>query len=207
MKILVFGATGPTGQQIVLQGLELGYEITAFVRDPGRLQIKHPNLSVITGDVLDPISVLNAVNGHNLIMSALGNGKSFKGKVFSIGIKNIVDAMNKYNTRRIIVMSAFGVGNSVKRVPFLPKIFYQTLLKSTFEDKEIGEKYLKQSNIDWTLVHPVILTNGLKSGNYKTGEFISVGTIPKISRADVAEYMLKLLSDKTSDKRTLMISY
>ena len=207
MRILVFGATGPTGQQIVYQGLELGYEITAFVRDPVRLPIKHPNLAVLTGDVQDPNSVLKAVQGHDLIMSALGNGKSLKGKVFSVGIKNIVDAMKQFQSKRIIVMSAFGVGNSLDRVPLLPKMFYQTLLKSTFNDKEIGEKYLKQSNLNWTIVHPVILTNGPKSGNYKTGELISVGSIPKISRADVADFMLKLLSDKTSHKRTLVISY
>jgi len=207
VRILVFGATGPTGQQIVYQGLELGYEITAFVRDPVRLPIKHPNLAVLTGDVQDPNSVLKAVQGHDLIMSALGNGKSLKGKVFSVGIKNIVDAMKQFQSKRIIVMSAFGVGNSLDRVPLLPKMFYQTLLKSTFNDKEIGEKYLKQSNLNWTIVHPVILTNGPKSGNYKTGELISVGSIPKISRADVADFMLKLLSDKTSHKRTLVISY
>ena len=207
MRILVFGETGPTGQQIVYQGLELGYEITAFVRDPVRLPIKHPNLAVLTGDVQDPNSVLKAVQGHDLIMSALGNGKSLKGKVFSVGIKNIVDAMKQFQSKRIIVMSAFGVGNSLDRVPLLPKMFYQTLLKSTFNDKEIGEKYLKQSNLNWTIVHPVILTNGPKSGNYKTGELISVGSIPKISRADVADFMLKLLSDKTSHKRTLVISY
>jgi putative NADH-flavin reductase len=207
MKILVFGATGPTGQQIIRQGLELGHEITAFVRDPGRLHAKHPNLSVITGDVLDSKSVLIAVQGHDLIMSALGNGKSLKGEVFSLGIKNIVDAMKKCNIKRIIVMSAFGVGDSLNRVPFLPKILYKTLLKRTFADKEIGEKYLKQSNLDWTLVHAVILTNGSKSGIYKSGEIISVGAFPKISRADVADYMLKLVSDKTSNRRTFVISW
>ena len=69
---------GRTGQQIVRQGLELGYELTAFVRDTGRLPIKHENLTVITGDVRDPKSVLNAVQGHDVILSALGNGKSLK---------------------------------------------------------------------------------------------------------------------------------
>ena len=87
----------------------------------------------------------------------------------------------------------------------LPKVFYKTLLKSTFVDKEIGEKYLKQSNLEWTLVHPVILTNGPKSGVYKSGEII-VGAFPKISRADVADFMLRLVSDKTTNSRTFVIS-
>jgi hypothetical protein len=65
--------------------------------------------------------------------------------------------MKQCHIRRIIVMSPFGVGDSLNRVPVLPKVFYKTLLKSTFADKEIGEKYLKQSNLDRTLVHPVIL--------------------------------------------------
>jgi putative NADH-flavin reductase len=207
MKILVFGATGPTGQQIIGQGLELGYEITAFVRNSGRLAIRHPNLTVITGNVLDPTTVLDAVQGHDVIMSALGNGKSLKGNVFSVGTKNIVDAMKKSDSRRIIIMSAFGVGSSLKDVPILLKLIYNTLLKNTFEDKAIGEKYIKQSNLDWTLVQPVTLTNGPKSGNYKTGELIDVGVIPKISRADVADFMLKLISDQTSIRHSLVISY
>lgn len=103
-------------------------------------------------------------------------------------------------------MSAFGVGNSLNRVPVLPKVFYKTLLKSTFDDKEIGEKYLKQSNLDWTLVHPVILTNGPKSGVYKSGEIISVGAFPKISRADVADFMFRVVSEKTTNKRTFVVS-
>lgn len=207
MRILVFGATGPTGQQIVRQGLEVGYEITAFVRDKGRLPLDHPKLSVITGDVLDPISVLNAIPEHDLIMSALGNGKSLKGNVFSAGIKNIVDAMKQCHSKRIIVMSAFGVGSSLDRTPPLLKMFYQTLLKHTFEDKKIGEDYLKQSNLDWSLIHPVILTNGPKLGTYKSGELISIGSIPKVSRADVADFMLRLVDDHSSFKRTLVISY
>ena len=104
-------------------------------------------------------------------------------------------------------MSAFGVGSSLNRVPLFLKIIYQTVLKNTFDDKGIGENYLKQSSLNWTLVHPVILTNGPKSGTYKSGEQLNVVFIPKISRADVADFMLKLVQDKTSVKRTLVISY
>jgi putative NADH-flavin reductase len=207
MKILVFGATGPTGRQIVRQGLKLGYEITAFVRDSGRLPINHVNLDVITGDVRDPKSVVYAVQGHDVILSALGNGKSLKGNVFSAGVQNIVDAMEQCHIQRVIIMSAFGVGSSLNRVPLFLKIIYQTILKNTFADKKMGENYLKQSSLEWTLVHPVMLTNGPKSGAYKSGEHISVGAIPKISRADVADFMLKLAQDKTSYNRTLVISY
>jgi putative NADH-flavin reductase len=204
---LVFGATGPTGQHIVRQGLDLGNEITAFMRDSGRLPIKHSNLTVITGDVMDPNSVLRTIQGHDLIMSALGTGKSLKGNVFSVGIKNIVDAMKLYNVKRIIVMSAYGVSNSSSRVPLFLKMASQTFLKNTFADKEVGERYLKQSNLDWTLVHPVMLTNDPMTGNYKSGELISIGSFPKISRADVADFMLKLATEKKSYKRTLVVSY
>ncbi|MDP4087027.1 MAG: NAD(P)H-binding protein [Bacillota bacterium] len=207
MKILVFGATGPTGQQIVSQGLELGYKMTAFVRNSEKLAIRHPNLTIITGNVVDPKKVQDAVKGHDVIMSALGNGRSLKGDVFSIGSMNIVNAMEESLCKRIIIMSAFGVGNSINEVPILLKIIYKTLLKKTFVDKAIGERYLKQSNLDWTLVHPVILANGPKTTNYKTGKCIDIGEIPKISRADVADFMLKLVDDQTSLRRTHVISY
>lgn len=206
LKILVFGATGPTGQQIVNQGLELGYEMTAFVRNSDRLPISHSKLNIITGDVLDTKRVLNAVQGHGVVISALGNGKSLKGNVFSVGTKNIVDAMEMSACKRVIIMSAFGVDKSITEVPILLKVIYKTLLKKTFDDKALGEKYLKQSNLDWTLIHPVILTNQLKSSTYQFGENIDIGVIPKISRADVAELMLKLVDDQTSIRQTIVIS-
>jgi putative NADH-flavin reductase len=103
-------------------------------------------------------------------------------------------------------MSAFGVDKSITEVPILLKVIYKTLLKKTFDDKALGEKYLKQSNLDWTLIHPVILTNQLKSSTYQFGENIDIGVIPKISRADVAELMLKLVDDQTSIRQTIVIS-
>jgi putative NADH-flavin reductase len=206
MKILVFGATGPTGQQIISQGLELGHHMTAFVRDPERLAIRHSNLNIITGNVLDPQKVLSAIQGHEVVLSALGNGKSLKGNVFSEGTKNIVDAMKNRPCRRAIIMSAYGVGESINNAPILLKMIYNSILKNTFDDKALGERYLKQSNLDWTLVHPVILTNKPKTGSYRKGELISLSGIPTISRADVAELMLKLANDRTSIRRTIVIS-
>ncbi|MDP4103485.1 MAG: NAD(P)H-binding protein [Bacillota bacterium] len=207
MKILVFGATGPTGKLIISQGLELGYKMSAFVRNPERLPIRHTNLNIITGNVFDREKVQSAVEGHDVILSALGNGKSLKGNVFSVGTKNIVDAMKNSPNRRAIFMSAYGVGESINNVPILLKIIYNSILKNTFDDKALGEKYLKQSNLDWTLIHPVILTNKAKTGSYRKGELISISGVPMISRADVAELMLKLANDRTSIRRTIVISH
>jgi putative NADH-flavin reductase len=206
MNILVFGATGPTGKLIISQGLELGYKMTAFVRNPERLPVKHTNLTIITGNVFDREKVQSAVQGHDVILSALGNGKSLKGNVFSVGTKHIVDAMKNSPCRRAIIMSAYGVGESINNVPILLKRIYNSILKNTFDDKALGEKYLKQSNLDWTLVHPVILTNKPKTGSYRKGELISTSWIPMISRADVAELMLKLANDRTSIRRTIVVS-
>jgi putative NADH-flavin reductase len=207
MKILVFGATGPTGKLIISQGLELGYKMTAFVRNPERLPIRHANLTIITGNVFDRETVQSAVEGHDVILSALGNGKSLKGNVFSEGTKNIVNAMKNSPCRRAIIMSAYGVGESINNVPKLLKMIYNSILKNTFDDKALGEKYLKQSNLDWTLVHPVILTNKPNTGSYRKGELISISSVPMISRSDVAELMLKLVNDRTSIRRTIVISH
>ncbi len=210
MRFLVFGATGLTGQEIVKQGLELGHEITAFVRNPMKLTINHPNLSSIVGDVTDTQGVRNAVAGYDVVVSALGTRTPFKGDVFSVGVKNIADGMHRHGVKRLVVMSAFGVGDSQKKAssPFL-KIAARTILKPTFDDKAKGERYLLQGDLDFTCIHPVLLTNGPKLGfgRYRTGEHIRLGMMPKISRADVADFMLRIAADKSTIRKTIVISY
>ena len=113
MKIAIFGATGKTGIELVKQALEQGHAVTAFVRDPARLAIENENLTLVTGDVFDPSSVDKAVEGQDSVICALGAGSELKKTtVRTTGTINIISSMQKNNIKRLIVVTAMGVGES-----------------------------------------------------------------------------------------------
>lgn len=190
MKIVVFGASGRTGKNIVEQALNGGHEVTVFIHKtrapepPGRLR-------TVEGDVLKADDVEKAVAGQDAVLSALGRGRSF-GPLTSQGTKNIVDAMKRAGVRRLIVESAFGAGDSAKEISFLDRLFVRgLLLRGAFKDKDVMEEYLETSGLEWTIVRPSRLTDGPKLGGYRVGEHIPLNIASGISRADVADFMLK----------------
>ena len=208
MKLVVFGASGGTGREIVGQALEQGHEVTAFVRDPKKLQIKDSRLHVIEGDALkDQAAIAEAIAGKDAIICALGVANSLKSNGLIAGsLAAIVPAAKKHNARRLILISAFGVGDSSRNAPLVPRLMYRLLLGDIYRDKKVGEDIVKTSGLDWTIVHPVMLTTGRKTETYRSGERLSLSGIPKISRADVAHFALAQLTNKTFLRKTAVIS-
>ncbi len=208
MKVLVLGATGATGQQIVTQALEQAHEVTAFVRNPDRLTISKDRLRVITGSVTEASGALaEAVRGQDAVISALGVGNSLKSfNLISRSMPTIVAAMESQGVRRLIFVSAFGVGDTRRDVPLLPRVLQRLLLADVFADKMAGEEYLRRSGVDWTLIYPVILTNGPRTSKYWVGERLDLHGVPKISRADVAEFALLQLKKTTYLRKGVLIS-
>lgn len=207
-KILVLGATGGTGQQVVLQALEQGHEVTAFVRSPERLTAKSDRLRVLRGDVTQDANALTAaVRGQDAVISALGVGTSFKpGALIARSVPLIVRIMESAGVRRLIFTSAYGVGETWQDLPLLPRIFGRTLLRHVYADKEAGERELRRSGLDWTLVHPVTLTDGPRTGRYRVGERLQLSGVPRISRADVADFLLKQIDDRTYVRKSVLVS-
>jgi len=208
MKILVLGATGATGRQIVEQALERSHQVAAFVRDPGKLAIGNDRLRVITGSISDDTRALTeAVRGQNAVISALGVGNSLKSSdLISRSMRAIVPAMESQGVRRLLFVSAFGVGETRRDVPLLPRIAQRLLLADVFADKEAGEDYLRRSSLDWTLIYPAILTNGPRTAKYRVGERLELHGLPKISRADVADFVLSQIEDATYLRKGVLIS-
>ena len=209
MKLVVFGATGGTGRLLVTQALQQGYEVVAFVRDPDKFTITNARLRVIRGDVTrDASSVTEAVRGQDAVISALGRRNSFKSAgLISRSMRAIVPAMEHQGVRRLIVVSAFGVGESYHYAPLIPRTLFRLLLGNIFADKKAGEDYVRQSSLDWTLVYPVLLTNGPRTGRSRVGERLDLHGVPKISRADVADFILTQLQDAAYRKKIVVISY
>jgi len=209
MKILVFGATGPTGQQIVKQALARGHAVTAFVRRPEGLAITDGNLRIVPGEVTqDPPRVAEAMRGQDLVISALGRRSSFRSdRLISRSMGVIVPAMAQAGVRRMILMSSFGVGESLRDAPLIPGIMFRVLLSDIFADKKSAEDQLRGSGLDWTIVHPVLLTNGPLTGRYRAAERLELRGMPKISRADVAHFILAEAENPAYPHKVAVISY
>jgi len=194
MKLVIFGATGSIGRLLVKQALEQRHTVTAFTRNPAKIDLQHPNLKVVQGDVLDSAAVEQAVQDQDAVLCVLGSGR--KGTLRSEGTRQIIQAMEKVGVRRLICQTTLGAGESWKNLNFLWKyIMFGALLREAFADHEKQESYVQQSQLDWTIVRPGAFVDGDRTGRYQHG-FPSTDktTKLKISRADVADFLLQQLT-------------
>lgn len=207
MKVLIFGATGTIGRELVRQALDQGYAVTAFARTPAKVELNHPHLTVVQGDVLDPGSVAQAVPGHDAVFCSLGAG--IKGTVRSEGTRNIIRAMEQADICRFVCQSTLGVGDSRGNLnAYWRYIMFGLLLRRAYADHVRQEAYVKQSRLDWTIVRPAAFIDGEHTGQYRHGfPGADKTTTLKISRADVADFMLQQLVDDTYLHQTPGLSY
>jgi putative NADH-flavin reductase len=203
MKIAVFGASGKTGILIVYQALNQGHVVTAFARDPSKVTIQHKNLRVVRGDVLEPENVLLAVENQDAVLCALGSDINKPNTMLSQGTANILRAMESAGVKRFICMSSAGIlGNDAGF--WFGKIIMPLFLRHVFEDKKRQVNVIKQSNVEWVIIRPTGLTDAPKTNTYKIN--LDIPTSRSIPRADVADFMLKLLTDKKYDGKMPAIS-
>ncbi len=190
MKIVVFGATGKTGQEIVKQSLAQGYEVTAFARDPSKMTLEHGGLKIMTGDIYEFTAVTRAILGQDAVICSLGTSELGKTTVRSEGTANIIRAMKENHVKRLVVVTAMGVAESWSTLSFVNKLFFATLLRNTRQDHEKQEVVVKESDLDWTIIRPSGLTDTQLTESYDIGENILAKT-SKIARADVAHAIIK----------------
>ncbi len=210
MRVIVFGSTGTIGKHVIEQSLEKGHEVVAFCRDASKLsEFKHQNLNTIEGDVLHLDDVSNAIKGQDVVIIALGSGKSRKSTVRSEGTKNIITAMKANGVDRLICQSTLGAGESTNNLNFFWKhIMFGWYLKQVFLDHELQEHYVQNSDLDWTIIRPGAFTDGEKTESYQHGFSTKDKSIKlKISRADVADFILKQVSDRRYLHQTPGLSY
>lgn len=207
MKLVIFGATGSVGRHLVEQAIDQGHEVTAFVRNPGKLSIQHERLTVVVGDVTNPVPVEQAVQAQDAILCTLGAG--MQGQVRSLGTKHIVWAMERTGAERLICQTTLGVGDSWQNLNFFWKyIMFRGLLRHAYIDHVRQEEHIVKSRLKWTIVRPGAFTDGPHTGNYRHGfPGMDKTTQLKISRADVADFMLRQLTDNTYLRKTPGLSY
>lgn len=199
MKLTIFGSTDGTGRQVVSQALDQGHEVTAFARSPEKLDQKLEKLKVVKGDVIDFAMVDRAIQGQGAVLCVLGMPAMNKSMLRANGTKNIIRAMEKAGVRRFICQSALGVSDSRNLLPFYYKyLIVPLMLRHVYADHEIQENYIKESQLDWIIARPAILTDDDRTGSYEHGFSDKNKAVTlKISRADVADFMLKKITDDT----------
>ena len=208
MKLIIFGSTGSIGRQLVVQALAMEHDVTAFARNPRSLNdLEHPHLKTFQGDVYDIDAVNKAVEGNDAVLCALGAGRN--GGVRAIGTRNIIRAMEKSGIRRFICQTTLGAGDSKTNLNFFWRyVMFGFLLKKAYRDHELQEQHIRQSGLDWTIVRPAAFTDGKATGKYRHGFTPTDKTLKlKISRADVALFMLMQLATDMYLHKTPGLSY
>jgi len=209
MKITVIGATRGIGLALTQLALARGHEATALVRDVSKMEISHPKLRVLQGDMGNQKSIETALVGQDAVCVCIGVPPSRKPvNVFSNGARTLLAAMQKTPTVKVVSVTGIGAGDSRGHGGFLyDKLIQPLLLKSIYEDKDREEAVLKASSLEWMIVRPGLLTNGESSGKYRVLTELRGVTAGKISRADVADFILQQLQHPTFFKQTPLLTY
>jgi len=200
MNLVVLGATGRTGRLVVEQALATGHTVTALVRTPEKLTLRDSSLRVLEGKATDAADVARALEGADAVLSTLGGG----GSVIVDSTRAIVEAAHMTGVRRVVVLSSFFVER--ERLGAVPRFLTGVAMGAVIKDKSAGEQLLRQSDLDWTIVYPPSLTNGPATRDYHRGEALQLKGVPKISRADVAHFMLSQLNDATYSRGMAIVS-
>ncbi len=197
MKIAVIGAAGGTGIEVVKQALDLGHEVTALVRNRAKLTLTHPKLTVVEGDVRNAGDADRAVAGAAAVVSALGNFNCKPNTDISQGTQQIITAMKRNGVKRFLCVTSLGQGATRAKIKSKLFLLFLTLVASEiWKDKERQEDLVRASGLDWIIVRPGGLTRKPPQRAYKV--FAEADDLPKkltIARADVADFILKNLTD------------
>ncbi|MUT67907.1 NAD(P)-dependent oxidoreductase [Paenibacillus sp. NEAU-GSW1] len=205
MKLIVFGATGRVGLQVVRQALKAGHEVTAYVRDPKRLVFgAHPNLKVIEGDALYLGYVKQAIEGQDAVINCIGSRGTGETTLMSDVMRNIIDGMKEHGVMRIGYVASAGIHGELKGpVGFI--LGY--MLRHVLADHRRACELLEESGLQWTVARPMQLTDGDWTGIYRQAD----GSVPRkgrvISRADVAHFLLTTVASDANVRKSIGLAY
>lgn len=198
-KIALFGATGKTGMEFLKLAIDKGWQIKALARNPAKLNLKHPRLEVIKGDVLNENNVKAVVKDCDLVVSLFGHVKGSPEWLQTNGTKNIISAMKQFSLEKIISLSGGGLPYPEKDQPKLADKLICTIMKvaapNMLNDAIAHHKVLASSSRKWIIVRGPRLNNGKKRGTYRVG-WVGVNAGTSISRADLADFIVKQVDDE-----------
>lgn len=204
MKIIVFGATGGVGQFVVKQGLEDGLEVTAFVRNPEKLNVSHENLHVVQGDARNQEEVTAAIAGHDAVVSCLGSSQGMKkSSEIQEMVKCIVNGMVEHHVKRMVYTASAGIH---REIPGVSGKLVMAMLKNPLTDHRAAVDYIQAHDLNYTIVRPMGLTNAPFTGKYRISETSVPENSRSIPRADVAHFIVEALKDTRYNNTSIGIA-
>ena len=199
--VLIVGASRGIGLETLKCALQSGYRVRALARSAGNISVNHPDVEKVTGDALDKGAVTKALAGVDTVIQTLGlSGPEIifrETRLFSEATRILVTAMEETGVKRLICVTGLGAGDSHNKGGFLYNLALDLFLGRAYADKGAQEQIIRTSRLKWLIARPVILTNGPRTGSYR------VLVDPKdwrsgfISRADVADFLVKQIKDDT----------
>jgi putative NADH-flavin reductase len=215
--VLIIGASRGVGLETVRQALAAGHAVRAFARsarDIGRddARLDDTRLERREGDARDTSAIAEALQGTDAVIQAIGTGPSARWSarpvtLFSETTGHLVQAMQAEGPRRLIAVSGFGAGETRERFSTLERIGHDIVLGRAYEDKTRQEEMIRDSSLDWTIVRPTILTPGPRTGRYRVLALPAQWRNGLIARADVADFLVRQIEDRTYLHRTPVLAY
>ena len=211
-NLLIIGASRGIGRQAVEQALASGHSVRAFARSANAIALDDPRLEKRQGDALELDDLEPALEGVDAVIQTLGltlRPSLITGPVrlFSQATHCLVAAMKKAKVARLIAVTGFGAGSSSDSVGCISRIPFRLLLGRAYDDKSIQECLIEESKLRWTIVRPVILTNGPHTGRYRVLEDPKSWRNGVISRADVADFLVRQVDDTSHIEKAPVLTY
>jgi putative NADH-flavin reductase len=200
MKLFLIGATGRTGEEIVQQALARGHHVTAFVRSPETVALRHERLSVLEGNVTDASRLSEAMQNHDAVVSALGPREVFKpSSLLQDSALAATRAMGRSGVRRLVVLSA------AAHFPGIPNRIVSFILRNHMRDSLAMEKVVQDSGLDWTVARPPRLTQE-QYATYRSREDAAIKRGFSLSRKAVAAFMLDAIEQNKDFQKIVGIA-
>jgi len=198
--LLIIGASRGIGLETIRRALDQGYQVRAFARSASQIPLTHAQLTKVNGDALKAEDVAAALEGANAIIQTLGAKAGlamFTGpiRLFSDATRILIQAMEKAGVKRLICVTGFGSGDSREHMPALLRLPFELVLGRVYDDKAVQEMMIRRSALSWVIARPGVLTNGPRTGRYKSLDKPADWRSGTISRADVADFLVKHVED------------
>ncbi|MCH4160818.1 MAG: SDR family oxidoreductase [Bifidobacterium sp.] len=207
MKILILGATGNVGSRTMKHALEAGHQVVAYVRRPEAVS-DAKGVQIIKGDVQDSGALAHAAEGADAIIVAI-TGAVSDGSFMQRAVPNIIQAAKTADVKRIVMVSAFGAGDTADKAAWFMKLAYRTVLGKFFRDKAASDALLEQSGLDYTIVYPVNLKDApaiINAVAKPLDQVDKVPGMPTLPFTNVAQELVKIVADPESIGQRILIT-
>ena len=192
MRVAIFGSTGEVGRHLVRQALDRGWEVVAFARSPDKLGELRERVQVVEGDVHDAEAVHRAIEGVDAVLSAVGHTKSSSDDVLEVTARHVTEAMKEYGVERLVTLVGAGVETEYDDATmgrWMVRSLMKVVAGAMLEDAQHHADFIRETDLDWTIVRPPRLNNGDPTGEVRAG-YLDLGFSDGLARADLATFML-----------------